>query len=118
MQQLCFLETLQNLILPEIPMCKNEAEALILEIETIKSPDLTYGFHSGFKYCKEAVIALIRAHSAGAVKLEECCREYMRVMHPSFNPDHELVEGKGANWKLYIDGIKAVLEAAGVPYVE
>jgi hypothetical protein len=37
------------------------------------------------------------------------CKEYMRVTHPAWNPDRSLFEGGEPNWKLYADGIRAVL---------
>lgn len=39
--------------------------------------------------------------------IREACIEYMRITHPTWNPDHEFIEGAGANWKLYADGIRA-----------
>lgn len=43
--------------------------------------------------------------------VEKCCRVYMAVSHPAFDPDHCLFEGGQANWKLYRDGVKAILAA-------
>lgn len=39
--------------------------------------------------------------------IREACIEYMRVTHPDWDPDHAFIEGQGANWKLYADGIRA-----------